>query len=45
MIDDEEIQNNIIILDNLFCYLTSDLFELYNKGKFNILLNVPYKSE
>lgn len=42
---DEEKQNNIIILDNLSCHLTSDLFDLYNKEKLKILFNIPYQSQ
>ena len=43
--DDEEKKNSIIILNNLSCHLTSDLFELYNKGNLKILFNVPYQSQ
>lgn len=27
------------------CHLTSDLFELYNKGNLKILFNAPYQSQ
>lgn len=36
--------NSIIILDNLSCHLTSDLFQLYNENSLKILFTVPYNS-
>lgn len=42
--DEYEKNNSIIILDNLSCHLTSDLFQLYNENSLKILFNVPYNS-
>ena len=42
--NENEKNSSIIILDNLSCHLTSDLFQLYNENSLKILFNVPYKS-
>lgn len=41
---EEERNNSFIILDNLSCHLTSDLFSFYKDSKLKILFNVPYQS-
>ena len=41
---EEERKNSFIILDNLSCHLTSDLFSFYKDSKLKVLFNVPYQS-
>lgn len=41
---EEERNNSFIILDNLSCHLTSDLFSFYKDSKLKILFNVSYQS-
>lgn len=41
---DEEKMQNFLVMDNLSCHLTSDLFSFYHDKKLKILLNVPYQS-
>ena len=41
---DEEKKTSIFILDNCFCYLIREMFELYYKQKLKILFGIPYMS-
>lgn len=42
--DENKKQNIIIIMDNMSCHLTSDMFEIYHKNKLKVLFNIPYNS-
>lgn len=45
VINEKKIKPYLIILDNLSCHKTKELFDYYTENKINILFNAPYISK
>lgn len=41
---EKKIEKYVLILDNLSCHKTQEIFNLYNEKKINVLFNSPYLS-